>query len=132
MKQNKHKLSSKWLIPLLLVIIGGSIVLVANAFLRHPYETGNRTSDSVLSSASGSIPDIVSANTTPTVNSNTFSVQSHPNTPTVARSPSVTPANNPTLTPTAPGGNNSATLPPGSALPGDSTCASRVIMSSFE
>ena len=37
-----------------------------------------------------------------------------------------------TGTPTNPAVNNGATLPPGSALPGDSTCASQITMSSFE
>jgi hypothetical protein len=132
MKQNKYKLSSKWLISLLLVIIGGIIVLVANAFLRHPYEMGNRTSDSVSTSAFGSTPGIVSTNTTTVPNGNTISIQAHLATPTVVRSPGVTTANNPTPPPTSTGGYPGTTLPPGSALPGDSTCASRVIMSSFE
>jgi hypothetical protein len=137
MKQIKHQLSSKWLILSLLVIIVGSTVLVANAFLRHPFETGNRTSDSLSTSAFGSTPGIDPTNTTAPTNGNTISIQAHLITPTVMRSPGVTPTNNPNSTTppppsTAPSSNNGTTLPPGSALPGDSTCASRVIMSSFE
>src|SRR6266566_1830482 len=137
MKQIKHQLSPKWLILSLLVIIGGSTVLVANAFLRHPFETGNLTSDSLSTSAFGSTPGIDPTNTTAPTNGNTISIQAHLITPTVMRSPGVTPTNNPNSTPppppsTAPSSNNGTTLPPGSALPGDSTCASRVIMSSFE
>src|SRR6266566_90575 len=130
MKRNKHKLSSKWPIPLLLILIGASIFLLANAFLRHHGETGN------------SIPDIVSSNITtlnvpssnaPTpANGYTFPVQAHHITSAVVPSPSADPTNKPTLTPTTPGVSGGTTLPPGSALPGDSTCASRVIMSSFE
>ena len=132
MKQNKHKLVSKWPIPLLLILVGGSIFLLASFFLQKHPETGNRTLDSVSNAANGSTPGIISTNTTPTVNSNAFTVQSHLNTPTVGRSSDVTPTINPALTPTTPIVNNGTTLPPGSALPGDSTCASRVIMSSFE
>src|SRR2546426_9001848 len=126
MKQIKHQLSSKWFILFLLIIIGGSTGLVANAFLRHPYETGNRTSDSLSTSAFGSTPGIVPTNTTAPANGNTISIQSHLVTPTVIRSPGVTPTNNPNnpTTPppsTAPSSNNGTTLPPGSALPGDST-----------
>ncbi len=132
MKQKKHKLVSKWPIPLLLILIGGSVFLLASFFLQKHPEMGNRTSNNLSNAANGSTPGIISTNTTPTVNSNTFSVQSHLNTPTVGRSPNGTPTNNPNLTPTTPIVNNGTTLPPGSALPGDSTCASRVIMSSFE
>ena len=126
MQRNKHKLSSKWIISLLLIIIGSSIVLVANAFLRHPYETGHRTSDNLSNSASGS------TNTTTSANGYSFAVQAHQITPTVVRSPNGTPTRNSTLTPTTPGINNGATLPPGSALPGDNTCASQISRSSFE
>lgn len=132
MKQNQHKLPAKWLIPLLIIIIGSSTILVANAFLRHLYETGNRITASVSNSANASTPGIRSTNNTPTAGSNAFTVQSHLGSPTAGHSPNGTPTNNPNLTPTTPIPDNGATLPPGSALPGDSTCASRVIMSSFE
>ncbi len=132
MKQNKNKLVSKWPIPLLLILIGGSILLLAKVFLLKSPETGNRTSDSILNAANTSTPGIVSANTTPTVNGNAFTVQSQLNTPTAGRSSNGTPTNSFNPTPTTPIVNNGAKLPPGSALPGDGTCASRVIMSSFE
>ncbi len=132
MKKITHRLSSKWLVLLLLVIIGGSTVLVANAFLRHPYETGNRTSDSISTSAFGSTPGIEPTKTSTHTNGNTILIQAHLTTPTAVGSPSVTPANNPTPPPTTTSGYTGTTLPPGSALPGDSTCASHVIMSSFE
>jgi hypothetical protein len=132
MKRKKHNLSSKWQILLLLLIIGSSTVLVANAFLRHPYQTGNQTSDNLSISASGSTSSIELTNTTTSTNSYSFQVQAHQIPPTVAASPSVSSTRNSTLTPTSPGVNNGATLPPGSALPGDSTCASQITRSSFE
>jgi hypothetical protein len=132
MKRNKHKLSSKWLIPMLLIIISSSIVLVANAFLRHPYQTGNQTSDNLANSARGSTPGIGSTNTTTSTYGYSFPVQAHQITPTVVRSPSGTPIRNSALTPTTPGVNTGTTLPPGSALPGDSTCSSQISRSSFE
>jgi len=132
MKRNKHKLSSKWLIPMLLIIISSSIVLVANAFLRHPYQNGNQTSDNLSNSARGSTPGIGSTNTTTSTYGYSFPVQAHQITPTVVRSPSGTPIRNSALTPTTPGVNTGTTLPPGSALPGDSTCSSQISKSSFE
>jgi hypothetical protein len=132
MKRNKHKLSSKWLIPMLLIIISSSIVLVANAFLRHPYQNGNQTSDNLANSARGSTPGIGSEHTTTSTYGYSFPVQAHQITPTVVRSPSGTPIGNSALTPTTPGVNTGTTLPPGSALPGDSTCSSQISRSSFE
>jgi hypothetical protein len=132
MKRNKHKLSSKWLIPMLLIIISSSIVLVANAFLRHPYQNGNQTSDNLANSARGSTPGIGSTNKTTSTYGYSFPVQAHQITPTVVRSPSGTPIRNSALTPTTPGVNTGTTLPPGSALPGDSTCSSQISRSSFE
>jgi len=132
MKRKKHKLSSKWLIPLLLLIIGSSTALVANAFLRHPYETGNRITDNLSNLASASTPGIESTNTTTSTNGYSFPVQAHHIPATVAASSGVSPIRNATLTPTSPRVNNGATLPPGSALPGDSTCASQITRSSFE
>ncbi len=132
MKRKKHKLSSKWLIPLLLLIIGSSTALVANAFLRHPYLTGNRITDNLSNSASGSTPGIGLTNTTTSTNGYSFPVQAHHIPATVVASQRVSPTRNSTLTPTTPVINNGATLPPGSALPGDSTCASQITRSSFE
>jgi hypothetical protein len=132
MKRNKHKLSSKWLIPMLLIIISSSIVLVANAFLRHPYQTGNQTSDNLSNSARELFPGIGSTNTTTSTYGYSFPVQAHQITPTVVRSPSGTPTMNSALTPTTPGVNTGTILPPGSALPGDSTCSSQINRSSFE
>ena len=131
MKRNKHKLSSKWLISLLLIIISSSIILIANAFLRHPYEMGNRTSDNLSNSANGSISVIGSTDTTTSANGYSFPVQAHHITPIVVHSSNVTPTGNSTI-PTTPGINSGTTLSPGSALPGDSTCASEISMSSFE
>ena len=132
MKRKKHKLSSKWLIPLLLLIIGSSTALLANAFLQHPYETGNRITHNLSNSASGSTPGIESTNTTTSTNGYSFPVQAHHIPATVVASTGVSPIRNATLTPTSSGVNNGATLPPGSALPGDSTCASQITRSSFE
>ena len=129
MKRKKLKLSSKWLILLLLIIIGSSTVLVANVFLRHPYETGNRITDNLSNSASGSTSGIGPTNTT---NGYSFPVQAHHIIPTVVAAPSVLPNRNSTFIPTTPGINTGMTLPPGSALPGDSTCASQITRSSFE
>jgi hypothetical protein len=135
MKRNKHKISSKWLIPVLLIIVGSSAILVANAFLRHPYGTGK-----LSNAANGSTQAIGSTNTSASTNGYAFPVQAHQIPPPVGRSPSrgVTPIINAALTPstqgvnTNHGVNNGTTLPPGSALPGDSTCASQISRSAFE
>ncbi len=132
MKRKKHKLSSKWLIPLLLLIIGSSTALVANAFLRHPYLTGNRITDNLSNSASGSTPGIGLTNTTTSTNGYSFPVQAHRIPATAVASSGVSPIRNARLTPTSSVINNGATLPPGSALPGDSTCVSQITRSSFE
>ena len=132
MKRKKHKLLSKWLILLLLLIIGSSIVLVANAFLRHPYLSGNRITDNLTNSANGSIPGVDSTNTTISTNGYSFSVQAHRKPATAVASPSVSPNKNATGISTSPVINNGATLPPGSALSVDTTCAVHITRSSFE
>src|SRR5437868_8754429 len=132
MKRKKHKLLSKWLILLLLLIIGSSIVLVANAFLRHPYLSGNRITDNLTNSANGSIPGVDSTNTTISRNGYSFSVQANRKPATAVASPSVSPNKNATGISTSPVINNGATLPPGSALSIDTTCAVHITRSSFE
>ena len=132
MKRKNHRLSSKWLLIMLLLVIGSSTFLVANAFLRHSYFMGNRVTDNLPNSANGSTPGIDSTNTTITTNGYSFPIQAHHIPATAVASPSASPTRNSTGTPTNPVVNNGATLPPGSALPGDSTCASQINMSSFE
>jgi hypothetical protein len=132
MNRKKHKLSSKWLILLLLLVIGSSTVLVVNAFLRHSNLTGNRITDNLSNSANGSTPGIDSTKTTTTTNGYSFPIQAHHIPATAVASPSASSTSNATGTTTSPVINNGATLPPGSALPGDSTCASQITRSSFE
>jgi hypothetical protein len=130
MKRNKHKISSKWLIPVLLIIVGSSTILGVNAFLRHSYGTGK-----LSNAANSSTQSIGSTNTTISTNGYAFPIQAHQIPPTVGHSPSpgVTPTSTSSpLTPTAPMINIGTTLPPGSPLPGDSTCASQISRSSFE
>ena len=133
MNRKKHKLSSKWLILLLLLIIGSSTVLVANAFLRHPNFIGNRVTDNLPNQANRSTPGIDSTNTTTTTNGYSFPIQAHHVPAKAVVTPSTSSTGTATGTPTSPVvNNNGATLPPGSALPGDGTCASQISRSSFE
>ncbi len=132
MNRKKHRLSSKWLILLLLLVIGSSTVLVVNAFLRHPNLTGNRITANLSNSANGSTPGIDSTSTTASTNGFSFPVQAHHIPATAGTSPSASPNKNTTSTPNNPVVTNGATLPPGSALPGDSTCASQITRSAFE
>ena len=132
MKRKKRKLSSKWLVLLLLLIIGSSTVLVANAYLRHPFLMRNRIAYDLSNSAHGSTPGINPTSTTSSTTGNSFPIQAHHISPTAGPSPSVSPNKKATGTSTSPVVNNGTTLPPGSALPGDSTCASRISISSFE
>ncbi len=132
MNRKKHKLSSKWLIILLLLIIGSSTLLVASAFLRQSYVIGNRVTDNLPNSANGSTAGINSTKTTTTINGYSFPVQAQHIPATAVASPDASPNKNATGTPNNPAVNNGATLPPGSALPGESTCASQINMNSFE
>ena len=133
MKRKKHRLSSKWLILLLLLVIGSSTVLVANAFLRHSYFMGNRVTDNLPNSANGSTPGIDSTNTT---TYNKWLLVPYTGPPYTRHgccfSRSLPRTRMLQALPTNPVVNNGATLPPGSALPGDSTCASQITMTSFE
>jgi hypothetical protein len=132
MKRKKHRLSSKWLVLLLLLVIGSSTVAVVNAFLRHSYPTGNQKTDNFSNSANGLTSRSDSSNTATSTNGYSFPVQAHHIPATSIASPGASPNKNVTSSSSSPGVNNGATLPPGSALPGDSTCASRITMSSFE
>lgn len=126
MKSNKTKFLIKGSALLLFVLIGGSVLLLAGGFLLLHYEAGGQTRGIKPADTSSSIS-----------NSNeTLLIQAHANTPTAGHSPA-TPVNKPTkqpsLTPTSPTTSMGNTiLPPGSALPSESTCASRVARSSFE
>ncbi len=125
MKLNRQKL--KWPVPLFIILIGGSIFLLAGGFLLRHYDTGNHNQDSKPLSSPTSF------------SSYTFSIQAHAITPTTGHSSVSTPTPRPTNRPSQPAptattstGINYTTLPPGSALPGDSTCASNVTRSAFE
>ncbi len=131
MKRKKHRLSSKWLVILLLLVVGSSTVFAVNTFLRNASLLGNRTTNNLSNSASGSTSGTDSASKISSSNGYSFIVQAH-HIPSTANASSATPNKNATGTSTSPGGNNGATLPPGSALPSDSACAARVAMSSFE
>lgn len=119
-KLNKPKLSIKRPGPLLLILIGACIFLLAGGFLLN--RVAMRTQ----------IQGIVPVNNSYSDSNSTFSLQAHDITPTAGHSAVNKPTNHSSLTPTTPAGNNYNTLPPGSALPGDSTCDSSVINSSFE
>jgi hypothetical protein len=99
---------------------------------------GNRILDSLPNSANGSTPSITSTSTTPSTNGYTFPVQAHHLPAKAVASPSASPNKNATGTSgttgssTNPVVNIGATLPPGSSLPSDSTCASQISASSFE
>jgi hypothetical protein len=128
MKRKKHRLSSKWLVLLLLLIIASSVVVVVNAYLRHPYLTGKHITDNLSNAANGLTPGSDASNMDTSGSGYSFQVQAH-HIPATAVAP---PNKNATGTPTSPGVNNGATLPDGSVLPGDSTCASQIATSSFE
>jgi hypothetical protein len=117
---NKQKLSIKAPVPLLFILIGGSILLLAGGFLLNRFVVGTQTQK------------IVPVNNSYSVSNKILSLQAHALTPTAGHSAANRPTNQPSLPPTTTTGNNYNTLPPGSALPGDSTCSSRVSSSSFE
>jgi hypothetical protein len=141
MKSGKRVHIVKRFSPVLPVLIGGSIfLLIAGTFLFHAFIPTSKQS-------------LIPATTPPTLAYNIYSIQAHQAatpaisilapyktygtpTPMGTSSPSQSPT--PTIahgtpTPTSPpGGNPGNTLPPGSALPGESTCAARVSPSSFE
>jgi hypothetical protein len=124
MKLNRQRL--RWLVPLFIILIGGSIFSLAGGFLLRHYDPGIQN-QSIKSTGS------------PTSFSYTISIQAHAITPTAGHSSVSTPTPRPTNQPsqpspaaTTPTGINYTTLPPGSALPGDSTCASNVTRSAFE
>ena len=126
MKLNRQKL--RWSALLFIILIGGSIFLLGGGFVLRQYGTGNHNQDGKPTSSPTSF------------SSYTFSIQAHVITPTAGHSSVSTPAPRPTNRPssqpspaaTTPTGNNYTTLPPGSALPSDSTCASNVTRSAFE
>jgi hypothetical protein len=132
MKLNKQKRLSKWPVPLLFILIGGSIFLLVGGFVLHHYINAAQTQD------------ILPANTSSSVSTNAFSIQAHAITPTAGHSHDKTPgkptkqpslSSTPGVSSTTPSGsigNNNIALPPGSALPSDSTCASHVNYSAFE
>src|SRR5947209_4748467 len=135
MKRKKHRLSSKLLVLLLFLVISSSTVLVANAFLRHSYLIGNRAIDKIdnlPNSANGLTPGIDSTSTTTSTKGYTVPIQAHHIPATAVASASASPNKNSTVTSTNPVVKNGATLPPGSALPADGTCASQITRSSFE
>jgi hypothetical protein len=115
MRPNKQKTSIKWPAPLILILISGSILLLGGDFPFHNNDTKIK--------AQGTL----SQDTLTTAQSSTFSIQSHLSTSTAGISPTNGSINHPTTT-----SNYGITLPPGSPLPGDSTCASLVNRSSFE
>src|SRR5215831_1431442 len=98
MKRKKHRSSSKWLILLLLLVIGCSTVLVANAYLRNSYFTGNRAIDNLPNSANRSTPGIVSTNSAAATNGYSFPIQAHHVPATTVASASASPNANATTT----------------------------------
>src|SRR5713101_2901844 len=108
MRLNKQKTSIKWPAPLILILISGSILLLGGDFLLHNNDTKIK--------AQG----ILSQDTLPTAINSTIPIQAHLSTSTAGISPTNGSINQPTTTTS----NYGITLPPGSPLPGDSTCAS--------
>ncbi len=127
MKLNRQRLI--WLVPLFIILIGGSIFSLASGFLLRHYDPEIQNQS-------------IKPASSPTSFSYTISIQAHAITPTAGHSSVSTPTSRPTNQPnqpnqpspaaTTPTGINYTTLPPGSALPGDSTCASNVTRSAFE
>src|SRR6185437_11716667 len=135
MKHRKQPLRSRRVSPFLLVLIGGSIMLLAGGSLlfyslvpsqqqnTDPANTRAKLASGALSIQLPMAPPI------------TISIPAHNNTrmptgtPTGATS---TPTNPSKGSPTPPAGNPGITLPPGSILPSESTCAARIAPSSFE
>lgn len=120
MKLNKQKLSFKGSVPLLFMLISGSILLAAGGFLLNRFGSAFQTQG------------ILPVNNSYSASNKSLSLQAHAFTPAASYAPGNKSTNRPSLTPTTPAGTNYTTLPPGSALPDDSTCASSVINSSFE
>ena len=124
MKLNRQRLM--WLVPLFIILIGGSIFSLASGFLLRHYDPEIQNQS-------------IKPASSPTSFSYTISIQAHAITPKAGHSSGSTPTSKPTNQPsqpaptgTTPTGINYTTLPPGSALPGDSTCASNVTRSAFE
>jgi hypothetical protein len=133
MKRKKHRLSTKWLIVLLFLVVGSSIALAVNAYLRNPYLIGKQVSLNLPNSANQSTPGIDSTSTSTSTSGYTFPVQAH-HIPAkgAVTSPTAIPGKTVTGSPNYPVVNTGATLPPGSSLPSDSNCASQISTSSFE
>ena len=136
MKRKKHGLSTKWLIVLLFLVVGSSIALTVNAYLRHSYLIGKQVTLNLPNSVNGSIQGINSTNTTGFGNGYSLLVPAHhvPGTGTPVTTPGASQNNNGTGNTNTPSPviNIGTTLPPGSSLPSDSGCASQISMSSFE
>lgn len=134
MKRRKQRLQSRRVSPFLLALIGGSIMLLTGgSFLFHslvpprqqqsidPANTRAKLASGALSIQAPAAPPI------------TISISAHNNTPSgTSKGATGTPTNPSKGSPTPPAGNPGLTLPPGSVLPGESTCASRIALSSFE
>src|ERR1700730_17722882 len=135
MKRNKQKRSRAALVLLLSISIVGSLLLLSYDFLQRHYEAGVKSG--AILPGSNSVAHAI------------ISIQAHLTTPPAGYPPIARPSLSPTLTPTPPPTSNGtstpqasngtpptwnsgATLPPGSALPSESACASRVQQSSFE
>ena len=122
MKLNRQRL--RWLVPLFIALIGGSIFSLGGGFLLRDYDPGIQDQS------------IGPASSPTSLSSFTISIKAHALTPTAGHSSVKTPTSGPTNRPspaaTTPTSNIYTTLPPGSVLPGDSTCTSSVTMSAFE
>src|SRR5574340_949059 len=120
MKRKKHGISSKWLIILLLLVIGSSIALAMNAYLRHSYLIGKQAAHNVSNAVNGSTPGTNSTNKTQLSDGYSLAVEAHHIPGTAATTPGASQNKNGTGTSTSPVIHNGATLPPGSSLSGDS------------
>ncbi len=77
MKRKKHGLSSKWLVVLLFLVIGSSIALALNAYLKHSYFWSIRGAANLSNSANGSISRLTNTSTATATNGYPFAVQAH-------------------------------------------------------
>jgi hypothetical protein len=134
MKHRKRPFQS-WQVSLfLLVLIGGSILLLTGGmFLFHSLVPSQQQNTDPANNRAKLASGVLSLQT-PTDPPITISIPAHNNTPTPTRTPNGaigTPTSS-AGSPTPPANNPGTTLPPGSVLLSESTCAARIAPSSFE
>src|ERR1700687_528966 len=126
MKYRKPPHQSRRVSPFLLVLIGGSIMLLSGgSFLFHSLVSSQQQNTDPANTRTKLAGGALSIHA-PTVPPITISIPAHNNmrTPTGTLNAATGTPTNPSQGPsTPPAGNPGTTLPPGSVLPGESTCA---------